>query len=81
MDTALKGGEKAYRKDVLIEKTLDILTTQMRAERKKIAAQIWQGLSKPDAAYLLSLALSQLNDYAYAGTLPGRAEDDVGRGG
>lgn len=71
VDTALKGGKKAYQDDVLIEQTLTILTTQMRARRKRVAAKIWQGLTQSDSQYPLPLALSQIGDYEYAGTLRG----------
>lgn len=71
IDTALKGGKKAYQDDVLIKQTLTILTTQMNAKRKSVGYKIWLGLGQSDAAYPLSLALNQLQDYYYAGTLQG----------
>ncbi len=72
VDTALKGGQQSFSKNILIDKTLDVLLTQMMANRKKIATQIWTSLLKhDDSKYPLPLALSQLEDYYQAGTIAG----------
>lgn len=71
-DTAIKGGRQSFNKEVLIDKTLPVLLTQMRADRKRIATQIWYSLAnRSDAEYSLPLALSQLEDYYQAGTIAG----------
>jgi len=71
-DTALKGGRESFNKEILIDQTLPVLLTQMKANRKKIATQIWSSLSNhSDEGYSLPLALSQLEDYYDAGTISG----------
>lgn len=72
LDTALKGGRQAFTKEILIDRTLPILITQMRSDRKVIATEIWNNLNKfDDRAYPLPLALSHLNEYYHAGTVVG----------
>lgn len=72
IDSAVKSGRQTFDREVLVDKTLPILLTQMNADRKRIATQIWTGLAtSSDADYSLPLALSQLGDYYQAGTMAG----------
>ncbi|RMF36055.1 MAG: hypothetical protein D6754_12110 [Alphaproteobacteria bacterium] len=79
IDTALKGARTGFQKDMLAEQTLPILLNSMVANRKRIATQIWNGLSKSDDEYPLALALSQVAEYERAGSIAGamlKAQED-----
>jgi len=71
VDTGLKGAGEAFSKDVLVERTVQVLTNQMRAERSRLRAEILRNLRKPIGDYPLFLALGQVEDYYAAGTLYG----------
>ena len=69
--TGLTGARTAYDKEILIEKTITILQTQMRARRKEVKTQIIARLGEDTTAYPLELALSDLETYYRAGTITG----------
>lgn len=72
LDTALKGGRQAFTKEILVDRTLPLLITQMGTDRKRISSQIWDNLANHnDMEYPLPLALSHLNEYYHAGTVVG----------
>ncbi|UOG92588.1 MAG: hypothetical protein L3K52_02355 [Candidatus Thiothrix sulfatifontis] len=72
LDTALKGGRQAFTKEILVDRTLPLLITQMGTDRKRISSQIWDNLANhDDMEYPLPLALSHLNEYYHAGTVVG----------
>src|SRR6266571_1293453 len=64
--TGVKG---TYQSDIVIAKTVQIIQTQMRANRDLVAARILKRLIDPIDVYPLSLALSDVEDYYRAGTL------------
>ncbi|TIU00167.1 MAG: hypothetical protein E5W55_03365 [Mesorhizobium sp.] len=67
--TALSGTKAAYDKDILIERTIQIIQSQMRASRAKVATKIFQSLSRPADEYPLMMAWIDLQSYYKAGTL------------
>ncbi len=69
VDTGLKGATQAFSKDILLEKTLTVLTQQMDAERTRVATTIWSSLGKSTDEFPLALALSKVDEYYRAGTL------------
>lgn len=69
IDTGLKGATQAFSKDILLERTLTVLTQQMDAERTRVATTIWSSLSKSTTEFPLALALGKVDDYYRAGTL------------
>lgn len=71
VDTGLEGATQAFNRDILIDRTVQVLTTQMRAERDRLRAEIVSNLSQPTGAYPLPLALGQVEQYYVAGTLTG----------
>lgn len=75
IDTALKGANDAFSKEMLLNRTIETLTKQMRAGRDKIRSQILEGLDKPLNKYPFYVALGQLDAYYTAGTLPGALAD------
>lgn len=75
VDTALKGARQSYSNEVLIDKTLPILISQMTSERNRIRASINNNLKQSDSDYPLALGLSQLDAYYRAGTVLGAIEN------
>jgi hypothetical protein len=72
VDTVLKGGRQAFTKEILIDRTLPIIVTQMKSDRKRIASKIWDNLANySDVEYPLPLALTHVNEYYQAGTING----------
>ena len=58
-----------YESEVVIAKTMQILQSQMRANRQNIAARIMMRMSQDVLDYPLAAAWSDLEDYYRAGTL------------
>ena len=56
---------------MLAEKTVIAIATAMHANRLKIEVRIRKGLKRPASDYPLGLALSDLEEYYYAGTVLG----------
>lgn len=71
IDTGLKGINESYQKDILFQKTIDVLQTAMRSNRNKVRSRILLHLSKTVLEYPLELALSDLEEYFNAGTITG----------
>ncbi|MBZ9998556.1 MULTISPECIES: hypothetical protein [unclassified Mesorhizobium] len=67
----LTGAKSAYSDEVLQRSTIQLLQTQMRANRAVVWSNIIRRLGDSDAAYPMALALSDLEEYYRAGTLPG----------
>jgi hypothetical protein len=63
--TGIKG---SYQSDLLGSKTVEIIQSQMRANRDQIAAQIIQKMGQPTSTYPLPLAYTDLETYYRAGT-------------
>ena len=64
------GAKSAVNTDVFYQKTLPALVAQMRAGRQTVLATIKTGLTKPAEVYSMDQALSDINAYYIAGTLP-----------
>jgi hypothetical protein len=76
--TGIKG---SYQSDVLGSKTVEIIQSQMRANRDEVATEIIQKMSEPTSTYPLPLAYSDLETYYRAGTITSgliKAADIVG---
>ena len=69
--TGLTGAKESYDKNILIDRTIDVLQKQMRAQRQLVKAKVIQRLALGTAAYPLELALGDLEDYYRASTLTG----------
>ncbi len=69
--TGLATTKTSYEKDILIEKTIDVLQKQMRAQRKAIRARLISNLDLPVSSYPLYFALTDLEAYYRAGTITG----------
>lgn len=70
--TFVQGGSKAFSDEVLFQKTVQVLATQMRARRAFVAADIITRMRTLDLdAYPLSMALGDLDEYYAAGTIAG----------
>lgn len=67
----LAGTQQAYSKAALYEKTVSALFAQMKAGRKVVLVRIVTGRVKSIDDYPLSIAVLDLEAYAYAGSLPG----------
>lgn len=67
----LTGVKSSYTNDILFSKTVEVLQTQMRANRAEVATRIIGNLKKPTGVYPIQFALSDLEDYYRAGTLSG----------
>jgi hypothetical protein len=70
--SGLQGATKAFSDEVLFQKTVQVLATQMRARRDAVAAEIitkMKALSIAD--YPLSMALGDVDEYYAAGTIAG----------
>jgi len=68
----LQGATKAYSDEVLFQKTVQVLATQMRARRDIVASEIIERLRTLDIdAYPLSMALGDVDEYYAAGTIAG----------
>jgi len=65
------GARGSYEKNALYDKTLPTLMAQMVANRKVVLVTIREGESLDAGAYPLTRALTDLEDYYSAGTIPG----------
>jgi hypothetical protein len=68
---AVSGASAAYQKDALYNHTLPLVMAQMVAKRKEVLALIRAGENQDEATYPLFRGLNDLEDYYYAGSLPG----------
>jgi hypothetical protein len=70
--TFVQGGTKAFSDEVLFQKTVQVLATQMQAQRAVVAADIIKRMRTLDLNdYPLSMALGDLDEYYAAGTIAG----------
>lgn len=70
--TFVQGGTKAFSDEVLFQKTVQVLATQMRAQRAFVGADIIDRMRRLDTeAYPLSMALGDVDEYYAAGTIAG----------
>lgn len=67
----LVGGKAAFDKNIFFDKTLPTLLANMVAKRKEVLVTIRQGLGTDVKDYPLMLALTHLDTYYDAGTIPG----------
>lgn len=67
----LAGGQAAYSKSVMYDKTLPALLAQMQAGRKTVQARIFESSQLDIGVYPLWLARTDLEAYYFAGSLPG----------
>ncbi len=65
----LTGANAAYNDDILLNRTIQVLQSQMRANRSRKAAFILAKLGSPISVYPIGMAQSDLEDYYQAGTL------------
>lgn len=69
---AVQGGTKAFSDEILFQKTVQVLATQMRTRRATVATDIINRMRTLDlVAYPLSMALADLDEYYAAGTIAG----------
>lgn len=69
--TVIAGTQTAFNEKILADRTLQALSSQMRANRDRIKAEILKKLNTPIDRYPLSAALSDLELYRQGGTLAG----------
>ena len=70
--SGVQGATKAFSDEVLFQKTVQVLATQMRARRDAVAADIFTRMKTLDIdAYPLSMGLSDIDAYYAAGTIAG----------
>lgn len=69
--TGLTGAREAFSREVLADQTAAALLTAMRAQRNIAALRLREGLMRRATDYPLGFALSDLQAYFRAGTLPG----------
>ncbi|MER9891866.1 hypothetical protein NKJ40_07130 [Mesorhizobium sp. M0119] len=67
--SALSGTKAVYNEKVLLRNSIQLLQTQMRANREMVASRLIQRLGQDDINYPLPLALSDLEEYYRAGTI------------
>jgi hypothetical protein len=68
--TGLTGAEAAYDEKILLSQSIQNLETEMRADRSAQGAVILANMRCPLGQYNLGMALSDLEEYYRAGTLP-----------
>ena len=69
--TGILGAKSSFDKHALVEKTVPAVMAQMVASRKEALLTLRTGLRQKDSAYSLFQALSDLEGYYRAGTIPG----------
>lgn len=69
LNSAVTGGKQAFDKDVMLDRTLQILITQMRASRAKAKELLIKRLSTSYDEWPIGLAMVDLAAYEQAGTL------------
>jgi hypothetical protein len=65
------GAKAAFDRNAYFEKTMPGLVATMSAKRKEILVRIRSGLSNEIEEYPLVMALNDLENYYYAGSIPG----------
>jgi hypothetical protein len=69
LGTAVTGAKQGFDRDIMLERTIQILTTQMRASRAKVKELILSRLDNEYAKWPIGLAMADLEAYEQAGTL------------
>lgn len=69
VSAGITGATESFDKDILVDRTVQALTAQMRASRKLVRARILPRLKQPIRAYPLTAAVSDLIAYRQAGTI------------
>lgn len=64
------GAKVSYDKNVLYEKTMPVILSQMQAGRQSVLVRIRQGEAQEVDSYPLPQGLSDVDDYYRAGTIP-----------
>jgi len=72
---SITGINQAYDDKVLLNKTMQVLQTQMRAERNRVATKLYKSMQLSATDYTLGMAMSDLEDYYRAGTVTGALID------
>lgn len=67
----ITGSRAAFEREVLAERTILAIHTAMRANRSLVLARIREGLRRDAGAYPLGAALTDVEDYYFAGTILG----------
>lgn len=65
----LTGSSGAFNSEILVEKTITALISQMRASRANVRASIIHRMQRPVGDYTLVAAMADLESYFYAGSL------------
>jgi hypothetical protein len=73
--TAVAGLRSSFDRELFADKALPILISLMDSRRLGVRADILRGLSRPEAAYTLEEAFSDLARYEAAGTIDGALAD------
>lgn len=66
----ITGAKVSYDKNVLYEKTMPVILSQMQAGRQSVLVRIRQGEAQEVDSYPLPQGLSDVDDYYRAGTIP-----------
>lgn len=66
----ISGARASFNKTYLFDQTMPALIEQMDNDRKQIKDRIIKKWNKPLATYPVAQAISDINEYFYAGTLP-----------
>lgn len=67
--TVVTGAREGFNRDILLDRTIAILMTQMRASRAKVKETILKRLGTPYEEWPIGLALADLEEYEHAGTV------------
>jgi hypothetical protein len=73
--TAVAGLRSSFDRELFADKALPILVSLMDSRRLAVRADITRSLSKPESAYTLEEAFSDLMRYESAGTIDGALSD------
>lgn len=69
---AVVGAKESVDKNAFFDQTMPALMAKMIAQRKSVLVRIREGLlNRTDAQYPLAQGLAELEEYYYAGTIPG----------
>jgi len=71
ISAAVTGTREAFGREMMADQTAAALLTAMRNGRNQVAIRIREGLRQDATAYPLGVALSDMQAYFRAGTLPG----------
>jgi hypothetical protein len=75
------GAKNTVNTDIFYQKTIPALVAQMRAAREKALLTIENGVARPVSSYSLDQALSDINGYYVAGSLPSAISQIVTQAG